>query len=99
MEGTLTHPHGIHRAKAVEYARDIRNKLPGRDIEALMLGLPAFIYGRSKQLNEELVQCIADLEKPKEEQPKNKMPVNTEDWPDDNLVKQYIMKYRKHNKE
>ena len=84
MEGTLTHPHGIHRAKAVEYARDIRNKLPGRDIEALMLGLPAFIYGRSKQLNEELGQCIADLEKPKEEQPKNKMPDNIEDWPDDN---------------
>lgn len=62
MEGTLTHPYGKHRAEIVEYARNIGYKLPARDIEAVMLGLPAFIYGCSKQLNKELEQCIADLE-------------------------------------
>ena len=59
MERTLTHPHGTHRAAAVEYARNIGFKLPGRDIEALMLGLPAFIYGRSKLLNDVITNlCI-----------------------------------------
>lgn len=99
MERTLTHPHGTHRAEAVEYARNIGFKLPGRDIEALMLGLPAFIYGRSKLLNEELSQCIADWGTPKKEEPIYRMPDNIEDWPDDNLVKQYVMKYRKQDKE
>ena len=64
-----------------------------------MLGLPAFIYGRSKLLNEELSQCIADWETPKKEEPIYRMPYNIEDWPDDNLVKQYVMKYRKQDKE
>ena len=62
MERTITHPHGKHRAEAVEYARDIQHRLSGKEIEMQLLGLPAFIYGRSKQLNDELVQCVNDLD-------------------------------------
>lgn len=98
LEGTLTHPHGRHRAEIVEYARDMAFRFPDRGIESMLIGLPAFIYGRSKALNQDLSRCLADMSKPKVE-PKSSMPENIEDWPDSNLLKRLVMKYKNPNKE
>ena len=102
MYATLTHPQGIHRAEVVEFARETIDKIPDREIDTLMFALPVFVYGRLKQLNQELAECIARLGNDDEshsEYEEYKMPDNIEDWPDSNLVKQLVLKYNKQNKE
>lgn len=62
---TLTHPKGVHRAAAVEFARECMCKYAWHDMDSAMMGLPAFVYGRQKQLNEELIQCAKDMKEKK----------------------------------
>ena len=58
-----------------------------------MAGLPAFVYGRQKLLNEELVQCVRDIKKKKDVILQNE-PIVIEDFPDNNLLKQAVLKYK-----
>ena len=62
---TLTHPKEVHRAAAVEFARECMCKYAWHDMDSAMMGLPAFVYGRQKQLNEELIQCAKDMKEKK----------------------------------
>ena len=90
---TLTHPKGVHRAAAVEFARECMCKYAWHDVDSAMMGLPAFVYGRQKQLNEELIQCAKDMKEKKDVYLPSK-PIAIEDLPDNNLLKQAILKYR-----
>lgn len=89
LEVSLTHPQGVHRAEVVKYAHNIIDKMPERNIEVLMLGLPAFVYSRSKRLNEEFAQYMADMDNIKEDTMRGNM--NIEDLPNNNLIKQYLI--------
>ena len=62
---TLTHPKGEHRVAAVDFARECLFRFPWHDVDSAMAGLPAFVYGRQKLLNEELVQCARNLKEKK----------------------------------
>ena len=90
---TLTHPKGEHRAAAVEFARECALKCPWHDIDSSITGLPAFVYGRQKLLNEELQQCVNDIREKKDVILQSE-PLNIEDLPDNNLLKQAVLKYR-----
>ena len=90
---TLTHPKGEHRAGVVEFARECMLKFPWRNVDSAMAGLPAFVYGRQKLLNEELVQCIRDIKEKKDVILQNE-PIGIEDLPDNNLIKQAVLKYK-----
>lgn len=63
---TLTHPKGEHRADAVEFASECMCRFCWHDVDSAMAGLPAFVYGRQKLLNEELVQCVRDIKEKKD---------------------------------
>jgi len=90
---TLTHPKGGHRAAAVEFARACMSQYHWRDVDSAMIGLPAFVYGRQKSLNEELIQCVKDIKEKKDVTLPAK-PIAIEDLPDSNLLKQAVLKYR-----
>ena len=90
---TLTHPKGCHRADAVEFARECLFRFPWHDVDSAMAGLPAFVYGRQKLLNEELVQCARDLKEKKDVILRNE-PIAIENLPDNNLLKQAVLKYK-----
>lgn len=89
---TPTHPKGEHRAAAVEFARECMVKFPWHDVDSAMTGLPAFVYGRQKLLNEELAQCARDIKKKKDVILQSE-PTVIEDLPDNNLLKQAVIKY------
>lgn len=90
---TLTHPKGVHRSAAVESAMEWVGKCLWQDVDSAMTGLPAFVYGRQKSLNEELHQYVKELGAKKDVILQDR-PINVEDLPDDNLLKQAILKYR-----
>lgn len=90
---TLTHPKGWHRAAAVEFARECALKYPWRDVDSSMIGLPAFVYGRQKLLNDELLQCVKDIKEKKDINLQSRL-LEIEDLPDNNLLKQAVLKYR-----
>ena len=60
---------------------------------AALWSVPAFVYGRQKLLNEELVQCIRDIKEKKDVILQNE-PIGIEDLPDNNLIKQAVLKYK-----
>lgn len=90
---TLTHPKGEHRAAAVEFARECAYKYHWHDIDSAMTGLPAFVYGRQKLLNEEFVQSVRDIKEKKDVILQNE-PIAIENLPDNNLLKQAVLKYK-----
>ncbi len=90
---TLTHPKGEHRAAAVEFARECAFRYSWHDVDSAMIGLPAFVYGRQKLLHEELLQCVKDI-KEKKGVILHPKPIDIEDLPDHNLIKQAVLKYR-----
>lgn len=89
---TLTHPKGEHRAAAVDFARECLFRFPWHDVDSAMAGLPAFVYGRQKLLNEELAQCTRGI-KEKKDVILQSEPIAIEDLPDNNLLKQAVLKY------
>ena len=91
---TLTHPKGEHRAAAVEFARECALKYPWHDIDSSITGLPAFVYGRQKLLNEELQQYVNDIRE-KRDVILQSEPIGIEDLPDNNLIKQAVLKYKR----
>ena len=93
LSKTLTHPKGVHRADAVEFARECMFRFLWCDVDSAMAGLPAFVYGRQKLLNEELVQCVRDIKEKKDVILQNE-PIVIEDLPDNNLLKQAVLKYK-----
>ena len=90
---TLTHPKGVHRAAALEFARECAFKYPWHDADSSMTGLPAFVYGRQKLLNEELLQCVKDIKEKKDINLQSWL-LEIEDLPDNNLLKQAVLKYK-----
>lgn len=90
---TPTHPKGEHRADAVKFARECMLRFPWHDVNSAMAGLPAFVYGRQKLLNEELVQCARDI-KEKKDVILQSEPIAIEDLSDNNLIKQAVLKYK-----
>lgn len=90
---TLTHPKGEHRAFAVEFARECMYRFHWYDVDSAMAGLPAFVYGRQKLLNEELVQYLRDIKEKKDVISKNER-IAIEDLPDDSILKQTLLRYR-----
>ena len=89
----MTHPKGVHRADAVEFARECMFRFLWCDVDSAMAGLPAFVYGRQKVLNEELVQCIRDIKEKKYVILQDE-PIVIEGLPDNNLLKQAVLKYK-----
>jgi hypothetical protein len=56
-------------------------RFPWHDVDSAMAGLPTFVYGRQKLLNEELVQCIRDI-KEKKDVILQSEPIGIEDLPE-----------------
>lgn len=90
---TLTHPKGAHRAAVVEFARECMLRFPWHDVDSAMAGLPTFVYGRQKLLNEELVQCVRDIKEETDVSLQNEQIV-IEDLPENNLLKQAVLKHK-----
>ena len=97
---TMTHPEGKLRAAIVEFGRDFAVKLKQEqklnDIKDVLTGLPAFVYGHYKELQE--AWDMVKLEDVDMDAPITESPIDYESLPDTNLLKQYFMKHVK-NKE
>lgn len=59
---TPTHPKGEHRADAVEFSHKCVYKYSWHDVNSSLRGLPAFVYAKQKQLNDEFASCIREIE-------------------------------------
>ncbi len=98
LPASMTHPNGKIRAEIVEYGRMYYEKLhqQGRyqGIKDLLTGLPAFVYGHYRELQESwtavnLEDAIKEPRKPVE-----RKPIDYDSLPDSNLLKQYWLKHK-----
>lgn len=97
LSASMTHPDGKLRAAIVEFGRDYAAKLKQEqklnDIKDVLTGLPAFVYGHYKELQE--AWDMVRLEDVGKEGPIVETPIDYESLPDTNLLKQYYMKHKK----
>ena len=96
LPASMTHPDGKLRASVVEYGREyitlLRKQGEVDDIQEVLKGLPAFVYGHYQELQESWskVQLDDDMEDALTEA----TPKDYETLPDTNLLKQYYLKYK-----
>ena len=96
LPASMTHPDGKLRAAIVEYGREyitlLRKQGEVDDIQEVMKGLPAFIYGHYQELQESWnnVRWEDELE----ESPIETVTIDYESLPDTNLIKQYYLKHK-----
>lgn len=101
LYASITHPDGKLRAEIVEFGRDYAAKLKQEqklnDIKDVLTGLPAFVYGHYKELQEawDMVR-LEDIDK---EGPIVETPIDYESLPDTNLLKQYYMKHKSYKED
>lgn len=93
LQMTPTHPKGEHRVDALEFSRECVIKYSWNDINSSLRGLPAFVYAKQKQLNDEFDQCVGEIKSDLNTDPLPKQ-IPIEELPDDNLLKQAILQYR-----
>lgn len=96
LPASMTHPDGKLRAAIVEYGREFTMQLRGQnqvqDIQEVLKGLPAFVYGHYQELKDswDNVQCDDN----QDEVPLESAPRDYEALPDTNLIKQYYLKHK-----
>lgn len=93
LQMTPTHPKGEHRVDALEFSRECVIKYSWNDINSSLRGLPAFVYAKQKQLNDEFDQCVGEIISDLNTDPLPKQ-IPIEELPDDNLLKRAVLKYR-----
>ena len=57
---TMSHPNGIHRVEALEFARDYVSKYGYYDLGSAQCGIPAFFLGRQNMLNIEYLRYACE---------------------------------------
>lgn len=96
LSASITHPNGKLRAAIVEYGRAFATTLKQEqrlgDINDVLKGLPAFVYGHYKELQEAWSKVLLDDEE--ESAPAKASPIDYESLPDTNLLKQYLLKHK-----
>lgn len=101
LSASITHPDGKLRAEIVEFGRDYAAKLKHEqklnDIKDVLTGLPAFVYGHYKELQE--AWDMVRLEDVDKEGPIVETPIDYESVPDTNLLKQYYMKHKSYKED
>lgn len=92
MKASETHPDGEFRLKAVKSGFDFTEWLYRKDvrvsIKSIMLGVNQFLCLNSKALNEAFLKFLTTPT------PLPSKPIDVMDLPDNNLIKQYVLKYR-----
>ena len=93
----MTHPDGTLRVAIVEYGREYITKLGDQqkevnNIQEVLKGLPAFVYGHYQELQESWNNVRWEDEQ--EESPVEIAPIDYESLPDTNLIKQYYLKHK-----
>ena len=97
LPASMTHPDGTLRAAIVEYGREYITKLGDQqkevnNIQEVLKGLPAFVYGHYQELQESWNNVRWEDEQ--EESPVETAPIDYESLPDTNLIKQYYLKHK-----
>lgn len=96
LPASVTHPDGKLRAAIVEYGREyitlLREQCEVDDIQEVLKGLPAFVYGHYQELQESWNNVRWEDEQ--EDTPKETTPIDYESLPDTNLIKQYYLKHK-----
>ena len=96
LPASLTHPDGELRAAIVEYGREYITQLRKQgeidDIQEVLKGLPAFVYGHYQELQESWNHVRWEDEQ--EESPVETAPIDYESLPDTNLIKQSYLNYK-----
>lgn len=93
---SITHPDGGLRKDIVECGRHYleRMSVDGKTMmEMVVRYMPAFVYTHYDALESDYRKMTDELELPLSPPPK---PINIDELPDSNLLKQAVMKYRKH---
>lgn len=91
---SITHPDGSLRKEIVEYGQHYLEHMSANGetlVELVIRILPAFVYTHYGILESDWIKMTDELESP----PPPPKPVNIENLPDTNLLKQAIMKYGK----
>ena len=96
LPASMTHPDGKLRSAIVEYGREhitqLRKQGDVDDIQEVLKGLPAFVYGHYQELQESWNNVRWEDEQ--EESPVETAPIDYESLPDTNLIKQYYLKHK-----
>lgn len=91
MKASKTHPGGEFRLKAVKSGFDFTEWLYRKDvrvsIKSILLGVNQFLCLNSKALNEAFLKFITTP-------PTQQKPFDVMDLPDNNMIKQYVIRYR-----
>lgn len=89
----ITHPDGKLRKKIVECAGNYLEQQAvdgGKMMNMVFKMMPAFVFTHQKELEDNWFQMLEELEIP----PATPHEYQIEDLPDNNLIKQTVMKYR-----
>ena len=96
LPASMTHPDGKLRAAIVEYGREyitqLRKQNQVNDIQKVLKGLPAFVYGHYQELQDSWDNVQWDDEQ--DDVPVESAPIDYEALPDTNLIKQYYLKHK-----
>ncbi len=96
LPASMTHPDGKLRAAIVEYGREyitqLRKQNQVNDIQEVLKGLPAFVYGHYQELQDSWDNVQWDDEQ--DDVPVESAPIDYEALPDTNLIKQYYLKHK-----
>ena len=96
LPASMTHPDGTLRAAIVEFGREYITRLREHDkvddIQEVLKGLPAFVYGHYQELQNSWNDI--QLEDDQDDVPVETVPIDYESLPDTNLIKQYYLKHK-----
>ncbi len=96
LPASMTHPDGTLRAAIVEYGREYITQMRKQgeidDIQEVLKGLPAFVYGHYQELQDSWNDV--QLEDDQDNVPVETVPIDYESSPDTNLIKQYYLKHK-----
>lgn len=96
LPASMTHPDGTLRAAIVEYGREyitrLRKQNQVNDIQEVLKGLPAFVYGHYQELQDSWNDV--QLEEDQDDVPVETVPIDYESLPDTNIIKQYYLKHK-----
>lgn len=97
-KATLTHPHGEYRLRCAKTAREYVLSLPSTkkialdDVESQFL---LFLLTNVKEINDYLHEHEEEIEHALD--PKEEVKIDYMQYPDSNLIKQYILKHQQNN--